>query len=129
MNSPDPASAGGSSDRTAGQSAGRVARTTAAASRRGTWSDLDQPFVMVGELLGGVLLWGGVGWLVGTRVGGHPWVFAVGVLVGFAGGFYLLWLRAEGRIGSTRAGTAGTRGGGRPHRPGSPAVGDEEESA
>lgn len=54
---------------------------------------------MVVELLSGLLVWGGVGWLIGTRFGGHPWPFIIGSLLGFAGGFYLLWLRAEGRIG------------------------------
>lgn len=54
---------------------------------------------MVVELLSGLLVWGGLGWLIGTRVGGHPWPFVIGSLLGFAGGFYLLWLRAEGRIG------------------------------
>lgn len=57
---------------------------------------------MVVELLSGLLLWGGVGWFVGTRFGGHPWPFIIGSLLGFAGGFYLLWLRAEGRIGGSR---------------------------
>lgn len=129
MASPDPVSAEGSGDRTAGRSAGRVARTTATVSRRGTWSDLDQAFVMVGELLAGILVWGGIGWLVGTRVGGHPWVFAGGVLIGFAGGFYLLWLRAEGRIGSPRAGAGGTRQDRPGHRQESVAGGDSEDPA
>lgn len=57
---------------------------------------------MTVELLSGLLVWGGLGWWVGTRWGGHPWLFIIGSLLGFAGGFYLLYLRAEGRIGGPR---------------------------
>lgn len=91
-----------SSERPADRPAGRLSRATASASRRGTWRDLDQASVMTVELLSGLLVWGGLGWWVGTRWGGHPWPFVIGSLLGFAGGFYLLYLRAEGRIGGPR---------------------------
>lgn len=65
---------------------------------------------MVVELLSGLLVWGGLGWLVGARLGGHPWPFIIGSLLGFAGGFYLLWLRAEGRIGRSRQSDASSTG-------------------
>lgn len=65
---------------------------------------------MVVELLSGLLVWGGLGWFIGTRLGGHPWPFIIGSLLGFAGGFYLLWLRAEGRIGRSRQSNASPPG-------------------
>lgn len=68
--------------------------------------DLDRASAAVGELLGGILVWGGLGWIIGTKLGVHPWPFVVGTLVGFAGGFYLLWLRAQGRVGRSAGDTS-----------------------
>lgn len=45
------------------------------------------------ELLAGILVWGGVGWLVDHWLGTWPWLFAVGVFLGFGAGLYLVWLR------------------------------------
>lgn len=91
-----------SRERPADRPAGRLSRATASASRRGTWRDLDQASIMTVELLSGLLVWGGLGWWVGTHWGGHPWPFVIGSFLGFAGGFYLLYLRAAGRIGGPR---------------------------
>ncbi len=91
-----------SRERPADRPAGRLSRATASASRRGTWRDLDQASIMTVELLSGLLVWGGLGWWVGTQWGGHPWPFIIGSVLGFAGGFYLLYLRAAGRIGGPR---------------------------
>lgn len=61
---------------------------------------------MTVELLSGLLVWGGLGWWVGTQWGGHPWPFVIGSFLGFGGGFYLLYLRAAGRVGGPRGADA-----------------------
>jgi F0F1-type ATP synthase assembly protein I len=66
-----------------------------APSRRQMWDGLDHGSVMTVEVLAGVLLWGGIGWLVDRWIGTEPWLGAVGVLVGFAAGLYLVVLRAN----------------------------------
>lgn len=49
------------------------------------------------ELLAGILVWGGVGWLLDDWLGTEPWLLGVGVLGGFAAGLYLVWLRTNER--------------------------------
>lgn len=90
----------------------RASESAASSSRGSMLRDMDHASVLVAELLSGVLVWGGIGWLAGTHLGGHPWPFIAGSLLGFATGFYLLWLRAEGRIGRPRGAGPGGRGGG-----------------
>lgn len=47
------------------------------------------------ELLAGILVWGGIGWLVDGWLGTRPWLFVIGVLLGFGAGLYLVLLRAH----------------------------------
>lgn len=65
-----------------------------AAARREMWGGLDQSSVMTVELLSGVLVWGGAGWFLDRWLGTWPWLFAIGVLLGFGAGLYLIWIRA-----------------------------------
>jgi ATP synthase protein I len=52
---------------------------------------------MVADLLSGMLVWGGVGWALDTYVlHTWPWGLVLGVVLGFASGTYLLYLRTEG---------------------------------
>lgn len=67
---------------------------------------MDQGWYMAAELVSGLLIFGGLGWWVGTRFGGHPYLFIAGSLIGFSGGFYVLYLRAAGRIGPAGRGPA-----------------------
>lgn len=116
----DAAPDGSSASQPAPGVAARASRSAASSGRTGMMRDLDHASALVGELLGGVLVWGGIGWFVGTTWGGHPWLFIAGSMLGFAGGFYLLWLRAEGRIGSSRSsrGSPSSRSTGAPDRSG-----------
>jgi F0F1-type ATP synthase assembly protein I len=66
-----------------------------APSRRQMWGALDHGSVMTVEVLAGVLLWGGIGWLTDAWLGTGPWLGAIGVFVGFGAGLYLVVLRAN----------------------------------
>lgn len=132
MTADSEAASGGARDRwpasQPGGVAARASRSAASTGRGAMMRDLDHASVLVGELLAGVLVWGGLGWFVGTTWGGHPWLFIVGSLLGFAGGFYLLWLRAEGRVGRwPRARSSASRRRGEDDTPAS-ADGDAEGS-
>jgi ATP synthase protein I len=66
-----------------------------ASQRRQAWRGLDHAAVMGVELIAGVLMGAGVGWLTDRWLGTGPWFFAIGALIGNAAGLYLIWLRAE----------------------------------
>jgi F0F1-type ATP synthase assembly protein I len=71
------------------------ARPPAPGTRRAVWDEVDQSSVMTVELLAGMLVWGGLGWLADAWLGTKPWFLAIGTLLGFALGLYLVHLRAE----------------------------------
>lgn len=48
------------------------------------------------ELLSGILIWGGAGWLMDRWLGTLPWFLTAGVMLGFVAGLYLIWLRSGG---------------------------------
>ncbi|HVM00213.1 MAG TPA: AtpZ/AtpI family protein [Egibacteraceae bacterium] len=79
---------------------------------RELWVGIDQATVMSLELLSGILVWGGAGWLVDRWLGTAHWFFGVGVMLGFAAGLYLVWLRTdEGRRSVPRPATRAARAG------------------
>ena len=47
---------------------------------------------MISYLLAGVIFYGGIGWLVDWWLGTRGFV-AVGIVLGAAGGIWLVWLR------------------------------------
>lgn len=49
-------------------------------------------WAVISYLLGGVILYGGLGWLVDLWLGTRGFV-AVGIVLGAAGGIVLVWLR------------------------------------
>lgn len=59
--------------------------------------------VMSLELLSGILVWGGAGWLLDRWLGTAHWFFGFGVMLGYSAGLYLVYLRTR----TTRA-TTGT---------------------
>jgi F0F1-type ATP synthase assembly protein I len=56
---------------------------------------LDEGWTMGSELLVGILLLSGLGWLADEALGSTPWLFAIGALAGFGCGLYLVILRAQ----------------------------------
>ncbi|MGI9017451.1 MAG: AtpZ/AtpI family protein [Euzebya sp.] len=69
-----------------------------AEEKRELWKDFDNSWVMVSELVGATLTWGGVGWLADRLLGLAPLLMSLGFVVGFWCGFYLIWGRSTGRI-------------------------------
>lgn len=72
------------------------------------------------ELLSGILIWGGAGWLLDRWLGTLPWFFTAGVMLGFIAGLYLIWLRSGGN------GTSATDQGARRARAPEPSSTDRE---
>lgn len=66
----------------------------AVADRKSAWSGLDQSSIMGVEMMGGILLWSLVGFGLDRWLGTTPWLFAVGAMLGFAAGLYLIYVRA-----------------------------------
>ena len=51
-------------------------------------------------LLAGMLVWGGLGWLVDRWRGGGPVFLPIGVLVGVAAALYLVYVRTNDLLGT-----------------------------
>lgn len=60
------------------------------------WTGVDHSTTLSLDLLGGILVWGGAGWLVDSWLGTPHWFFGFGVLLGFSAGLYLVWIRTGG---------------------------------
>lgn len=64
-------------------------------SNAALWRGLDHASMMQVELIAALLIWGGAGWLLDRWLGSGPWLTVLGALVGYAAGFYLIWLRSQ----------------------------------
>jgi ATP synthase protein I len=63
-------------------------------NRNDAWSGLSSGWVITGEMLAALLVWGGVGYLIDWLVWGEDRVFTpIGMVLGAVLGIYLLWLR------------------------------------
>lgn len=67
---------------------------------------MDQASRVTADILAGPVVWGGAGWLADRWLGTDPWLTGIGVMAGFAGGLYLVWLRTKPASGRDPA--AGT---------------------
>ncbi len=56
-------------------------------------SSQDAAWMVVGSLIAGIVLYGGIGWLLGGWLGRQSMFTAGGVLFGLAAGFYLVYVR------------------------------------
>ena len=72
---------------------GRRYTARALAGRSDGWSGAGTAWALTGTLLAGILVWGGVGYLV-DRLVGFRWLFLpIGMLVGVSASIYLVYLR------------------------------------
>lgn len=57
------------------------------------WGSAGVAWAVIGTLLGGIVVWGGVGYLVDTWIGFH-WLFLpIGMLIGVSAAIYLVYVR------------------------------------
>jgi ATP synthase protein I len=66
--------------------ASRPAASRSAASQTGNSSAMARGFKLSAELVGGVIVGAGLGWLLDYGLGTSPWGFIVFLMLGFAGG-------------------------------------------
>ena len=60
----------------------------------GSWGGGDGiAWSIIGTLLAGVLVWGGIGYLLDRWTGMHGLFTVIGMLLGAAGAFYLIYVR------------------------------------
>lgn len=69
---------------------------------------LDQGWAMGQEMLAGILIVSGLGYLLDRALGTTPWLFAIGALAGFACGLTLVYGRAQ-RMDAADAADAAAR--------------------
>ena len=48
---------------------------------------------IIGTLLAGILVWGGIGYLLDRWIGLHGVCTAIGMVIGASGAFYLIYVR------------------------------------
>jgi ATP synthase protein I len=62
--------------------------------RRGNaWSGMGTGWSITSTLIAGMAAWGGVGYLVDRLVGTHDVFVGIGIVLGGAGGIYIVYLR------------------------------------
>jgi F0F1-type ATP synthase assembly protein I len=60
---------------------------------RGDWSGYGTAWAVTGTLLAGILVWGGIGYLLDRLADTGRLFLAIGMVVGVAGGIYLVYIR------------------------------------
>jgi ATP synthase protein I len=60
---------------------------------RSDWSGFGTGWAATATLLGGILTWGGIGWVMDRLAGTGRLFLAIGLVVGAAGGIYLVYVR------------------------------------
>jgi ATP synthase protein I len=61
--------------------------------RQDAWEGYGTAWSMIGTMLAGLLVWGGIGFLVDRLVGSHALFLPIGLVVGAVGGVYLVLRR------------------------------------
>jgi F0F1-type ATP synthase assembly protein I len=70
-----------------------------AAGRGDAWRGVGTAWALTGTLASGILVWGGVGYLVDRWIGFEYLFLPIGMLIGVATGIYVVYLR-YGRDGA-----------------------------
>ena len=79
--------------RFAGGKLGRYNRPALAPQGRGDWSGYGAAWAVTGTLLAGILVWGGIGYLLDRLADTGRLFMAIGMIVGVAGGIYIVYIR------------------------------------
>jgi ATP synthase protein I len=61
--------------------------------RDGAWSGMGTGWSITSTLIAGMVAWGGIGYLVDRLVGFHEVFLPIGIILGGAGGVYIVYLR------------------------------------
>ena len=59
----------------------------------GGWGDQGAPYTVLGLLVGGLVAWGGIGFLLDRLFGFRALFLPIGLLLGMAGALWLILLR------------------------------------
>lgn len=66
--------------------------------KKAAWAGIDSAHSVAAEVMGALLVWAGIGWLLDRWLGTTPWFLAIGALVGNAAAVWMMYqrsLRAE----------------------------------
>ena len=73
---------------------GYTAAPMAGSGRDGAWAGMGIGWAVVSTLIGGIVVWGGLGYLADRLFGINPRILtAVGIVLGAGAGIYLVYLR------------------------------------
>ena len=64
-----------------------------AGGRGDAWRGVGTAWSVLGTLLGGILVWGGLGYLVDRWIGLEYLFLPIGMVVGIAGSIYVVYVR------------------------------------
>jgi F0F1-type ATP synthase assembly protein I len=76
------------------------AQSSSAESSGSAFGSAEVAWSVTSYLLAGMLVWGGLGWLVDRWRGGGPVFLPIGVLVGVAAALYLVHVRTNDLLGT-----------------------------
>ena len=62
-------------------------------NRDNAWNSYGTAWSVISTLLAGILVWGGIGWLVDLLAGTDQVFLPAGMVLGVAGSIYLVYLR------------------------------------
>lgn len=57
------------------------------------WEGMGTGWAVVSTLVAGILIWGGIGYLIDRLLGTPSWFLATGMILGAGGSVYLIWLK------------------------------------
>ncbi len=55
----------------------------------------DDAWAVLSRLIGGIVVWGGIGWLVDRWTGHQALFLPIGIVVGIAAALYLVWVNSS----------------------------------
>lgn len=61
--------------------------------RASAWTGMGQGWVILSELVSAIAVWGGIGFGLDRLFGTWPVLFAIGMVLGYGGGAYLVYRR------------------------------------